>query len=240
MLKVGQNITNINDDNIAMIEKLHIKPMRIAFDRLNYKKLYINAVNIAKKHGFKEFSNYMLYNEKDTPRDLYERLIINIRMNQSWRVDNGKSSTAIYSYPMRFAPIKDDSPEKLSRSRDYIHPKPSRDIDYLNEAQWTKRFTRNIEIIKGASHGAISPTPSLALRAIGETYEEFITNMYMPEELLRNRDKYEARIYPNKPDRTQELVMLRGSGSIFCGFWVPKKRRSSSFMMLSHHVLKNQ
>jgi hypothetical protein len=103
---------------------------------------------------------------------------------------------------MRFAPIKDDSPEKLSRSRDYIPPKPSRDIDYLNDAQWTKRFTRNIEIIKGASHGAISPTPSLALRAIGETYKEFITNIYMPEELLRNRDKYEARIYPNKPDRT--------------------------------------
>lgn len=102
---------------------------------------------------------------------------------------------------MRFAPIKDDSPEKRNRSRDYVPPKPSRDIDYLNDAQWTKRFTRNIEIIKGAAHGAISPTPSLALRAIGETYEEFITNLYMPEELLRNRDKYEARIYPNKPDR---------------------------------------
>jgi hypothetical protein len=116
---------------------------------------------------------------------------------------------------MRFAPIKDDSPEKRNRSRDYVPPKPSRDIDYLNDAQWTKRFTRNIEIIKGAAHGAISPTPSLALRAIGETYEEFITNLYMPEELLRNRDKYEARIYPNKPDRKPgtgdiEKVMTTG------------------------------
>jgi hypothetical protein len=197
----GLEATHINEANITMIEQLHIKPMRIAFDRLSYKDLYTNAINIAQRHGFKEFSNYMLYNEKDTPRDLYERLIINIKINQSWRDESGKSAAAIYSYPMRFAPIKDDSPEHLNRSRDYVPPKPDRHIDYLQDARWTKRFTRNIEIIKGASHGALSPTPSLALRAIGETYEDFITNLYMPEELLRNRDKHEKRIYANKPDR---------------------------------------
>lgn len=197
----GLEATHINEANISMIEQLHIKPMRIAFDRLGYKDLYTNAVNIAQRHGFKEFSNYMLYNEKDTPRDLYERLIINIKINESWRDDNGKSAAAIYSYPMRFAPIKDDSPEHLNRTRDYVPPKPGRDIDYLQDARWTKRFTRNIEIIKGASHGALSPTPSLALRAIGKDYEEFIANLYMPEELLRNRDKHERTRYANKPDR---------------------------------------
>ena len=81
-------------------------------------------------------------------------------------------------------------------------PKQTQKIDYLRNAQWTKRFTRNIEIIKGAAHGAISPTPSLALRAIGATYEEFIANLYMPEELLRNRNKYETQIYAYDPDRT--------------------------------------
>jgi hypothetical protein len=197
----GLEATHINEANIAMIEQLHIKPMRIAFDRLSYRNLYIDAVSIAQRHGFKEFSNYMLYNEKDTPRDLYERLKINIEINQSWRDENGKSAAAIYSYPMRFAPIKDASLEHLNRSRDYVPPKPDRDIDFLQDARWTKRFTRNIEIIKGASHGALSPTPSLALRAIGETYEEFVTNLYMPEELLRNRDKHEKRIYLNRPDR---------------------------------------
>lgn len=197
----GLEAAHINEANITLIEQLHIKPLRIAFDRLGYKDLYTNAVNIAQRHGFKEFSNYMLYNEKDTPRDLYERLMINIKINKSWRDENGKAAAAIYSYPMRFAPIKDDSPEHLNRSRDYVAPKPDRNIDYLQDARWTKRFTRNIEIIKGASHGAISPTPTLATRAIGETYDEFITNLYMPEELLRYRDKYETRIYPNNPDR---------------------------------------
>lgn len=197
----GLEATHINEGNIALIEQLHIKPMRIAFDRLSYRNLYTNAVDIAQRHGFKEFSNYMLYNEKDTPRDLYERLKINIEINKSWRDENGKASAAIYSYPMRFAPIKDNSPQHLNRSRDYVPPKPNGNIDYLLDACWTKRFTRNIEIIKGASHGAISPTPTLALRAIGETYEEFIANLYMPEELLRYRDRYEKRIYPNNPNR---------------------------------------
>jgi len=197
----GLDAKHINKDKITLIDQLNIKPMRIAFDRLAYRDTYVKAVTVAHEHGFREFSNYMLYNEKDTPRDLYDRLIINIEMNRKWRGENGKSSAAIYSYPMRFAPIKDDSPEKRNRSRDYVPQAPSKNIDYLNDARWTKRFTRNIEIIKGAAHGAISPTPSLALRAVGETYEEFITNLYMPEELLRNRDKYEARIYPNNSGR---------------------------------------
>lgn len=139
----------------------------------------------------------MLFVAKLAPSNLFISII-----QQVLSQINGKASAAIYSYPMRFAPIKDDSPEHLNRSRDYVPPKPERSIDYLQDARWTKRFTRNIEIIKGASHGAISPTPTLALRAIGETYEEFITNLYMPEELLRYRDKYEERIYPNNPERT--------------------------------------
>lgn len=204
----GLESTYVNDDNISLIDKLHIKPMRIAFDRLAYRETYTRAIRTAHEHGFKEFSNYMLYNEKDTPRDLYDRLIINIQINRKWRDGNGKSSAAIYSYPMRFAPIKDDSSQKLNRVRDYVPLKQTQKIDYLSNAQWTKRFTRNIEIIKGAAHGAISPTPSLALRAIGASYAEFIANLYMPEELLRNRNKYEKHIYAYDPDRTP------GSGDV--------------------------
>lgn len=39
------------------------------------------------------------------------------------------------------------------------------------------------------------------MRAIGKDYEEFIANLYMPEELLRNRNKYEEKIYPFEPER---------------------------------------
>jgi hypothetical protein len=176
--------------------------MRIAFDRLQYKEKYERALRIAQKHGFREFSNYMLFNEKDTPRDLYDRLQVNINLNLEWGAGASKSSVGvIYSYPMRFAPIKDDSPLKQNRKREYIAPAPAEKYDYLADARWTKRFTRNIEIIKGAAHGAITPKPSLAERAIGRDYDEYIANLYMPEEFLRNRNKHERYVYPEEPPR---------------------------------------
>ena len=206
----GLDATHITEEKIALLEKLNIRPMRIAFDRLAYRNSYEKAVRLAYKHGFKEFSNYMLYNEKDSPRDLHERLMINIRMNEEFRKGTSNVSGVIYSYPMRFAPIKDNSPKHLNRKRDFTPLPPDAPYDYLCDARWTKRFTRNIEVIKGAAHGAISPTPSLASRAIGKNYEEFIANLYMPEELLRNRNKYEKTIYPYEPERPA------GTGDVEC------------------------
>jgi len=200
----GLEATHINEKNIKLLEQLNIRPMRIAFDRLSYKKTYVKAISIAQKHGFREFSNYMLYNEKDTPKDLYERLMINIQRNEEWgNMPHKSSDGAIYSYPMRFAPIKDSSPLKQNRSRDYTPEPPKDDYDYLDEAVWVKRFTRNIEIMKGANHGAIPPRADYAKRAIGRNYEEFIANLYMPEELLRNRNDHEEDLseYGDAPER---------------------------------------
>jgi hypothetical protein len=56
--------------------------------------------------------------------------------------------------------------------------------------------------MKGVTHGAISPTPTLAWRTIGETFEIFLANLYMPEELLRNRNKHERLIYKYEPQRS--------------------------------------
>jgi len=62
--------------------------------------------------------------------------------------------------------------------------------------------------MKGANHGAIPPKTSYALRALGRDYNEFIANLYMPEELLRNRNKYEENVYPEEPPRQ------RGTGDV--------------------------
>jgi hypothetical protein len=55
--------------------------------------------------------------------------------------------------------------------------------------------------MRGAAHGAISATPTLARRTIGRTRQEFIANLYMPEELLRNRNVHEKKVYDHEPDR---------------------------------------
>lgn len=198
----GLEAAQINEENIKLISQLNIRPMRIAFDRLSYRSKYEKAIKLSLENGFTEISNYMLYNEKDTPRDLYERLMINIKINKEWVNSKNKANRGgIYSYPMRFAPIKDNSPLKQNRIRDYTQPTPQDKYDYLEEAIWVKRFTRNIEVMKGANHGAIPPKVSYAMRAIGRDYNEFIANLYMPEELLRNRNKYEKTVYPEEPPR---------------------------------------
>lgn len=197
----GLDATHITEKNIEIIKRLNIRPMRIAFDRIQEKAEYEKALRLSERHGFKEFSNYMLYGWKDTPKDLYDRLVVNIKLNEEWKKKDMPDPAMIYSYPMRFAPILDPEGTGANRSRDRDYEAYYEGYDLLYGAIWNKRFVRNIEVIKGATHGAISPTPAYAWRAIGHTYEEFISNLYMPEELLRNRNKHEAKIYPYDLDR---------------------------------------
>ena len=187
---------------MRLLSRLNIRPMRIAFDRATEKRDYRRALSVAKRYGVMLFSNYMLYNFDDTPRDLYERLMVNIHLNEECVAgESGRLAGKIYSYPMRFAPIADMNGDGGNRSREVSGRVKDRDRNWLNEPVWTRRFTRSIAIMTGAAHGAISPTPALARRTIGETFEEFVANLYMPEELLRNRNKHEKRIYPNEPKR---------------------------------------
>lgn len=198
----GLDASFLTDKRMRLIAQLNIKPMRIAFDRASEEKHYVRAVDLAHKYGVREISNYMLYNWKDTPRDLYERLVVNIRLNQKWgKQSSDKPEGDIYSYPMRFAPIDSVDGNSANRHRDFFPPADDCKRNWLHDPVWTPRFVRSIEIMKGAAHGAISSTPTLAWRTIGETFEEFLANLYMPEELLRNRNKHERRVYKYEPRR---------------------------------------
>jgi hypothetical protein len=206
----GLDSSHMNDKTMVLLKELNIKPMRVAFDRIVEKDQYERALRLAHKHGFREFSNYMLYNCDDTPRDLYERLQVNMKLNEEWQGKNGKNATgAIYSYPMRYAPIWDHGSMQANRTRDYDQVPTGDRYDYLLGAKWNRKFTRNIEVIKGAAHGAIPPSSELASRAIGETYEIFIANLYMPEEMLRHRNKYEKKYKGNGDVERFRKFMLR-------------------------------
>lgn len=198
----GLDATHLTEKNMALLSKLNIEPMRIAFDNVLEKKDYVRAIRLANKYGVRKFSNYMLYNFLDTPKDLYERLKINIELNEEFSKE-GKitRSGKIYSYPMRFAPIADPKHTGAHKTRDIIQGDPEAHRDWLRKPIWTKRFIRNIEIMRGAANGAISPSPPLAWRTIGQTFEEFLANLYMPEELIRNRNRHEKKIYDTEPER---------------------------------------
>ena len=74
-----------------------IKPLRIAFDHLGLKKPYEQSIRYAHEFGLAELSNYMLYNFHDSPADLYERMRMNVHLNEELRI-------RILSFPMLRSP----------------------------------------------------------------------------------------------------------------------------------------
>jgi len=234
----GVDASFFTEELVGLLAQLTIKPLRIAFDNVKERNVYETALRLAWKYGFRDFSNYMLYNFRDTPKDLYERLTINIRINaEHMAAESDKASGNIYSYPMRYAPIGKNEGKHGNRHRDYYPEYDAKDVDWLTSPKWTRRFVRSIEVMKGAAHGSISPTPSLASRAIGRTFEEFVCNLYMPEKLLRNRNKYERKVYEFEPTR------LAGTGDVerFRRFMLRLlKQQDEDFYLFHNAVTQNK
>lgn len=142
-----------------------LKPLRIAFDHLGLREPYEKAVRYAHEFGLTELSNYMLYNFHDSPADLFERMRLNVSLNEELGV-------RIWSFPMRFQPT--DRPD-----RGHIGKK------------WTRYQLRAMQIILQATHGIVSGAPEFFKRAFGDTAEEFETILLMPHDYTFNREWYE-------------------------------------------------
>ena len=59
-----------------------ISPLRIAFDHIGVRKVYEKSIRMAADNQITSLSNYMLYNFMDTPADLYQRMRLNIDLNE--------------------------------------------------------------------------------------------------------------------------------------------------------------
>ncbi|MGH9444453.1 MAG: radical SAM protein [Terriglobia bacterium] len=144
-----------------------IKPLRIAFDHNGLRKPYEQAVRYAHSFGLVELSNYMLYNFHDSPSDLFERMRLNVSLNEELGI-------RIWSFPMRFQPT--DLP-----SRSHIGDK------------WSKYQLRSMQIILQATHGIVSGAPAFFKRAFGDSCHEFEALLLRPHHFIFNRDWYERQ-----------------------------------------------
>jgi hypothetical protein len=148
-------------DGLASISA---SPIRLAFDFIGLERLYRNAIVILTKHGFSEFTNYMLFNFKDTPEELYRRIWINAELNSELGI-------RITGFPMRFIPMDDVK-------RGYI------------AEQWKWRYLRGIQCVLLATRGLISPNPKFIRAAFGNSFEEFLEILSMPDRYIIYREKY--------------------------------------------------
>jgi len=150
---------------LRQLATICLKPLRIAFDHLGVKRPYEQAVRYAAEEGLHELSNYMLYNFHDGPADLFERMRLNVTLNEELGV-------RIWSFPMRYQPT--DRPDR----------------GHIGE-KWTRYQLRSMQIVLQATHGVVSGAPDFFKRAFGDTLAEFERILLMPHDFIFNREWYE-------------------------------------------------
>jgi len=154
-----------DESKMKLLSEIPIKPLRIAFDSMKYEKIYKEAVAMAAKYGIKNLSNYLLYNEKDKPIELYQRLKINVELCETYSLN-------IYSFPMKFHPING---EQWYANRNFIGE------------HWNRKFIRAVQTILNATKGKIGKGKSFFYEAFGKDEDEYFKLLYMPETYLLYR-----------------------------------------------------
>ena len=169
----GVDARLITDEKMELMSQIAIKPLRIAFDSWGLRDVYEKAVRCAARHGLKYLSNYLLYNFKDKPEELYYRMRKNVELGQELDLQ-------IFSFPMKYHPVKE---EPFFRNRDYIGK------------YWNRKYIRSIQCILNATKGKVGPKLDFFNEAFGKDINEFKKLLIMPEEfiVMRSLNKKNGR-----------------------------------------------
>ena len=159
-----------------------ISPLRIAFDHIGVKKVYEQSVRMAADNRITSLSNYMLYNFMDTPSDLYQRMRLNIHLNEELGV-------RIWSFPMRYQPVT------------------LKDRSHVGKG-WNRYYLRSFQIMLQVTRGVVSGSPPFFLRAYGEDAEQFERLLRLPHAFIFHRTHFEQG--EGKPQREEYEALRRG------------------------------
>ena len=171
----GLDARLLTEKKMQLLSEIPIKPLRIAFDNMEYEEIYTKAIKLAAKYNIRNLSNYLLYNEKDKPEELYQRLEINILLSEELDIN-------IYSFPMKFHPINGE--KHLNR-------------EFLGK-YWNRKYIRAIQTILNSTKGKIGRGKSFFYKAFGKDLAEFEKILLMPETYILYRFFFEDYGYTAK------------------------------------------
>lgn len=171
----GVDARLFTDEIVSLLAQVPVRPLRIAFDDIKTESAYTKALKMSVSHGIKDFSNYLLYNFKEKPADLYHRMRVNVDLCEELNV-------SIYSFPMKYHPIRDEH---------------SHDRDYIGE-HWNRKYIRAVQAILNATKGKIGRGVSFFEKAFGKNEDEFMELLIMPETFLLFRFFFEHLGYTAK------------------------------------------
>ncbi|MDH7576983.1 MAG: cobalamin-binding domain-containing protein [Bacillota bacterium] len=166
----GLDLRLLSEDKVALLSEIAISPLRLAFDDLSYKEMYENKVRLIAKYGINNLSNYVLYNYRDHPDELYERLKININLNEELGLQ-------IFSFPMRYIDLY--SKDRLTSTNGNVGK------------YWNKKYLRAIRCILNRTRGLVGTRRGYFEAAFGHNLDEYHKILLMPEAYILNRVQHE-------------------------------------------------
>lgn len=143
------------------LARLPLSPVRLAFDRDAVAKSYEKAIRLLRAEGFRHYTNYVLFNFQDDPASLYRRLSLNYELGE--RLD-----VRVTAFPMKYVPISDVDRRHIGK-------------------HWRWRYLRGIQCVLIATHGMISPNQEFFGAAFGNSFEEFLEILTMPDDYIIHR-----------------------------------------------------
>lgn len=161
----GNDVRLLTKTKMKSLAKTAIRPFRLAFDHISLKNIYIEKIKLSRDFGVLNLSNYILFNFTDKPEHFYERLRINVELNET-------IGTKIYSFPMRYIPV-------MSKDRAYVG------------IHWNRQMLRGIQCILLATMGKVGPRMDFFEAAFGKSFEEFKKIVLMPDEYIIYRREHE-------------------------------------------------
>lgn len=169
----GLDARLFTEEKAQQLASISIRPLRIAFDDIKTFPEYDRAIRWSAKAGIKDFSNYLLYNFKDEPIDLYRRLRINVEMCDELGIN-------VYSFPMKYHPLR-----KEKDGTDYSHNR-----DYIGK-HWNRKYIRAIQAILNSTKGKVGKGFDFFCKAFGSNEEEYMELLEMPETFILYRFFFE-------------------------------------------------
>jgi hypothetical protein len=163
----------LTEDRMRLLSEIAVYPLRIAFDDIRMKDLYIERVHLAKKYGIKRLSNFILYNFRDSPEDFYTRLRINVELNETLGLN-------IYSFPMRYIPLD-------AKTRGYV-----------DNPHWTRQQLRGVQCILHVTRGLVGTGKAFFEKAFGRDVQEFKYIIEQPQEHIFYRGRMKPYTAPNE------------------------------------------
>ena len=207
----GVDARLLTEEKLRLLSETAIHPLRIAFDNIKQKELYIEKIHLAYKYRIRRLSNFILFNFDDTPEDFYERLRINIELNEGLGL-------SIFSFPMKFVPLD------------------AKDRKYVDTRHWTKTQLRGIQCILHATRGVVGPRRPFFEKAFGKDVGEFKYIIEQSEEHIFYREKMKEYKVSGSSGREKNKAPTSYNSGHTVGLHSPKSLTSGQGIFLEKNI----